>query len=153
VAGVRQATKSLAAAHYPEIASDLLEALLRMLQAARIHCGGDIDKFLVMMVIGLRTTSHPSFRDRPADEPPAAPGELLPSLGVNGQSVADSLGIPKETVRRKIHELMDAGWVVRHDGLLFFTTEAYAAMEPLRDEMIALAACHHEVIERLRQLG
>lgn len=144
---MRESTKSLLAERYPEVATDLLEPLLRMLQTARTLCGGDIDKFLVMMVIGLRTTQHPDFRRHP---PGAAPGDPLPSLGVNGQSVADSLGIPKETVRRKIHELIEAGWVVRREGSLHYTAQAYRDMEPLRREMIALAACHHDIVEALR---
>jgi hypothetical protein len=143
--------KALVAAHYPEVASELLEPLLRVLHVARIYCGGDMDKFLVMMVVGLRTIQHPDFRKRTTEQLMAETSGFLPSLGVNGQSVAESLGIPKETARRKIHELIEAGWIVRHEGQLHFTARAYRDLAPVREEVAALAACYHEVVETLHR--
>jgi hypothetical protein len=141
------------AEHYPEVAADLVEPLLRVLQVARHYCGGDIDKFLVMMVVGLRTTQHPDYRSLTTEQLDAGGVEVMPSLGVNGQSVADSLGIPKETVRRKIHELIEQGWIVRREGYLYFTGQAHRDLAPVREEMTALAACYHDIVDALRTRG
>jgi hypothetical protein len=143
--------KALVAEHYPEVAAELVEPLLRVLHVARVYCGGDIDKFLVMMVVGLRTIQHPDYRGRTPQELAAADAGVLPSLGVNGQSIADSLGIPKETVRRKIHELIDQGWIARRGAHLYFTTKAYRELAPVREEMAALAACYYDVVGALAQ--
>jgi hypothetical protein len=148
---VQQTLKTLVAEHYPEVAAELVEPLLRLLHVARVYCGGDIDKFLVMMVVGLRTTQHPDFRERTPQQLAGAEAGVLPSLGVNGQSIADSLGIPKETVRRKIHELIGQGWIARRGGHLYFTTQAYLELAPIRDEMAALAASYHDVVDTLAQ--
>jgi hypothetical protein len=147
---VRNTLKSLVWQHYPEVAAELLEPLLAVLQLARQYCGGDTDKFLVMMVVALRTTQHPDFRALSAEGPVNERSEVLPSLGVNGQSIADSLGIPKETVRRKVRDLIDAGWIVRMDGGLHFTAQAYRDLTPVREELAALAASYHEVVAGLR---
>jgi hypothetical protein len=148
---VRQNLKALVAENYPEVAAELVEPLLRLLHVARIYCGGDMDKFLVMTVVGLRTIQHPDYRERTPQQLAGAGAGILPSLGVNGQSVADSLGIPKETVRRKIHELIDQGWIARRDGQLYFTTQAYRDLAPVREEMAALAACYYDVVGGLRE--
>lgn len=43
------------------------------------------------------------------------------SLHTNARSISDSTGIPRETVRRKVHALIAAGWVIRGDDNLAVT--------------------------------
>ena len=140
---MRNALKSLLADNFPQIAAEVLDPLVRFLQLARALCGGDADKFLVLTVIALRTTQHPEFRAvKPAD-PTWDEGAILPSLGVNVRSVAESLGIPKETVRRKVQELVAAGWIAREGAGLHITGLAYRDLAPVREELEALVARYY----------
>ncbi|MBK1706454.1 helix-turn-helix domain-containing protein [Halochromatium glycolicum] len=71
---------------------------------------------LVLGIIGSRTLARGridgmTYNDfmslaRPNDEP--AP--------INLQSIADYSGIPRETVRRKIRDLEQSGWIIRRDN-------------------------------------
>jgi hypothetical protein len=107
--------------------------LTRFLISCRKAFGGDIDMFLVLAVIGDRTFSqrhadqgldYEAFRDRRG-------GKTL-SLDINLRSIADFSGIPRETVRRKINQLLKLGWVAKqHDGSLLATSKAKTDLEPL----------------------
>jgi hypothetical protein len=139
----------LLASHYPQIAADLLEPLVRLLQLGRASCAGDTDKFLILLLIGLRTTQHRDFRAETPERIASGEIPVLPSLGLNVRSIAESLGIPKETVRRKVQELVESGWVVRQDGTLHATARAYRDLAPVRAEIQALAARCYEVVAQL----
>jgi hypothetical protein len=139
------------ASEYPQIATELLEPLTRLLQLARTYCDGDIDKFLVVMVIALRTTQHPDFRAARPEQIVSGEMPILPSLGVNIRSIADSLGVPKETVRRKVQELIEAEWAVRLDGFLYFKAKGYADLAPVREELEMMAVRYYEVVAQLSQ--
>lgn len=78
---------------------------------------GDLDLVLVLAAIGdrsmspRRTEKNRNHRElfvewtgRPEPE------------GINAQSISDYTGIPRETVRRKIIDLMDRGWIEKQDG-------------------------------------
>jgi DNA-binding IclR family transcriptional regulator len=75
---------------------------------------------------------------------------VLPSLGTNVASIAATLGIPKETVRRKISELIEAGWLVRRRGRLYLTAQAYRGLVPLRDRLMVFTVRCWEIVSRLR---
>ena len=75
---------------------------------------------------------------------------VLPGLGTNGRSVADSLSMPKETVRRKIRELAETGWIVRLNGQLYLTSAAYRDLSPVREAMHHLAVRYYEILVRLQ---
>lgn len=107
------------------------DAFAELLVALRRHFGGDLDRMLVLAIIGARTLawgriegmSYERFRslNRPFSEP--AP--------INLQSVADYSGIPRETVRRKVHDLERLGWVIRRDkGYLIASTKAARDLAP-----------------------
>jgi len=96
---------------------------------------GDLDLFLVLAVIGDRTfaaskvLSSVTFDDfmsaaRPKTEP----------IAVNAYSVAQFSQIPRETVRRKVQELIERGWVERDDrGSLSATRKAAVDLQPLTE--------------------
>jgi hypothetical protein len=146
---LRKALQHLLASHYPQVAADLLEPLTRLLQLARTSCEGDSDKFLILLLIGLRTSQHREFRAETPERIAGGEIPVLPSLGLNVRSIAESLAIPKETVRRKVQDLIEAGWVVRQDGNLHATARAYQDLTPLREEIVALATRYYEVVAQL----
>jgi hypothetical protein len=47
--------------NYPRIAAELLDPLLDLLSMSREELWGDVDKFLMILVVGIRTTRHPEF--------------------------------------------------------------------------------------------
>jgi biotin operon repressor len=102
-----------------------------LLITLRRQFGGDLDRMLLLAVIGSRTLawgritglSYSQFKALERSETHAAP--------INLQSIADYSGIPRETVRRKVQELQRAGWVLkRDDGYLIATTKAAADLAP-----------------------
>jgi DNA-binding MarR family transcriptional regulator len=135
--------------HYPAIASRLLGPLLRLLTLAREACGGDAEKYLILLVVGMRTTEHPRFKALSQAELLNGEIPVLPSLGTNVRSIAESVSIPRETVRRKVAELIEAGWIVRRGDRLCVTSRGYAEMTPVREAVQALAIADFQVVAEL----
>jgi len=147
---MRQSLPQLLARRFPEVATDLLTPLLRVIQLARQLCGGDIDKFLVLMIVALQTTRHKGFSSEPPERLISGEVPVFPGYGTNIRSIADSLDMPKETARRKVQDLLEAGWLVRREGLLYFIARAYQELAPVRQSIETLAARHFEVVVKLR---
>jgi hypothetical protein len=135
------------AARSPSIAHELVDPLARFLTIAREGCGGDLDKAFLMMVITLRSSRHPDFRTLDISE--FDDGDALPGFGTNVRSLADSTGIPKETVRRKVQQLIDLGWVVRNGWTLRYTADGYRAVEPGRAAILRMYALGYQLISGL----
>ncbi|HYF22157.1 MAG TPA: hypothetical protein VD929_02050 [Caulobacteraceae bacterium] len=131
----------------PAVAYDLVNPVTEVMLMARQTCDGDLDRALVMLIVTLRSSGHPEFRSLSPEE--IAGGEALPSYGTNIQSLADSTGIPRETVRRKVNELIDKGWVSRRGNALSYTVAGYAAVKPTRDAIIAMHAQGYGVVHSL----
>jgi hypothetical protein len=146
---VSNALKHLLADRFPQVAADVLDPLVRLLHLARTTFAGDLDKFLVLAVVGLRATQHPTYRIARPEEIARGEFAVLPSLGVNVRSIAESLDIPKETVRRKVQELATTGWIVRDGGRLFLTAKGYSDLAPIRTELQAMVASYHSVGDQL----
>jgi len=134
--------------HYPSVASDLLRPLLNVLSAARAVCDGDVDKYLILLVLGMRISEHPDFKALAHQRIMAGDPAVLPSLGTNIRSIAASVGIPKETARRKLAELVEAGWLVRQGWDFRMTAACYAALEPVRVRIQAQALANHDLLAR-----
>ncbi len=126
-------------------------ALTRHLIECRRACDGDLDLFLVLTIIGERTFSSRSVPDAMSHtEFLKGTVDSVEPLAINLQSIADYSGIPRETVRRKIEQLIARGWV-RRDALRFVTATDQAngelreltasTLHYLRDMQAALAEC------------
>lgn len=119
-----------------------VHSLTRFLIECRRTFDGDLDLFLVLAVIGERTYSqqhadptmtYADFRDGRAS--------ATRPQNINLRSIAEFSGIPRETVRRKIAELMNRGWIVRgEDGNLAATRRASTDLQPLTQESISYIA-------------
>ena len=134
---------------YERLGAELLEPLVEVFRVARQIGGGDIDKVMIMMVVGLRTLAHPTFRTRRlADVLRQEP--LAPTLGVNSRSLAEALEIPRETVRRKVAELIEDGWLMRQRYTLHYTALAMRELTPFRAAVIRLAAAYDQCLRRYR---
>jgi hypothetical protein len=145
----RQLRLRLVAENYPTIALGLLGPLLDLLSSSREACGGDIDKFLIMLVVAVRTTAHKDFAAFTQKQLLSGEVPVFPSLGVNIQSIADSVRAPKETIRRKVTELVVAGWIERRGNELYFTARAYQDLAQVRERLEVMAVRHAEIVEGL----
>ena len=145
----RGALRQLVADDYPAIARSLLRPLLHLLSMSREACGGDIEKFLIMLVIDVRTTEHERFAQFSQAQLLSGEIPIFPTLGTNVRSVAESTGTPKETVRRKVGELIEAGWISRQGHELRFTAVAYQDLAGVRVAIEELAVSNFEVVADL----
>ena len=146
----RQTLLDLIAKGAPARTQELLAPLVELLSVARDAFGGDLDKYLILTVITIRAANHPDFLGaiaaaRSSGEPPP----IFPSLGINIQSIADSVGAPKETVRRKVAEMVDAGWIERRGNQLHLTGLAYQIHQPVRELMHGLFARNYEAVREM----
>lgn len=108
-------------------------SLTQFLIDCRRTFDGDLDLFLVLAIIGDRSFSS---RHAPGDVAFAEWQEsrvaLAPNEDINVQCIADYSGIPRETVRRKLKDLMERGWVDRDEnGFCFATLKSKDDLEPL----------------------
>lgn len=146
----RSDTAKLVAENVTALALDVNEPLVRLLVTGRQLCGDDLDAFLVLLVIVQQAERHEDFAS--LDPEQLAKGEVdeIPSLDMNIQSIAGYVGIPKETVRRKVLALVERGWVAREGSMLRLTPEGYLALTPARQAAIALAAGISDAVDRKR---
>ncbi|MBY0226001.1 MAG: hypothetical protein K2Q28_09370 [Hyphomicrobium sp.] len=123
---------------WPAHVSSLIEFLIK----ARSAFGGDLDLFLVLAVIGDRTFAagrvSPSmtFDDFMSEE-----RANTEPFSVNAYSISQFSRIPRETVRRKVQELVNIGWVQRNgDGSLQATRKAAVDLLPLTEASVTYLA-------------
>jgi hypothetical protein len=90
-----------------------VEEHLRLMKALRAHFGNDLDKVMITAAIGQQQLRDPALPRRAY--PPDPEGKLVgdPARFTNVDRLAAATGIPRESVRRKVNELIAAGWVER----------------------------------------
>lgn len=131
------------------VAYRLVEPLSRLLSIAGELCDGDLEQFVLMVAVSLRSSQHPEFQNlKDAD----LHGRMvLPGFGTNMRSLAESTGIPRETVRRKVALLIARGWVVADEGTLYYTIDGYRSVEPARDAIIRMYVRGFEVLGSIQR--
>jgi hypothetical protein len=145
----RQNLLHLVAENYPAVAHGLLAPLLDVLSFSREACGGDADKFLIVLVVAIRTAADAEDAGPGPARRVSAQAPVLRRPGINIQSVAAVIGAPKETVRRKVCELAEAGWIERRGAQLHFTARADRELARVRERIETMAARHHEIVGTL----
>ncbi len=119
-----------------------VENFTSFLIQCRRHFDGDLDRFLVLAVIGDRTFPSKNAPENFTvdDFGRLTTGDVNP-VPINLQSIADYSGIPRETVRRKLRDLMALGWITRDERGNFLTTEKAAAdLAPLTEISVSYLA-------------
>ena len=150
---MRRATVDLLRENYTAIAKDLFGPLRVVLATARDTFGGDMDKFMALLEIALRTMEDRRFPQVKLEDVLSGAVESYPSLHTNIRSVAAASGIPRETVRRKVLELVEEGWVSRHDHNLALTPKATQQMTAVREAILDMAARYHLTISDLKNIA
>jgi hypothetical protein len=132
------------------LSDDLVAPFLAILQLLREVCGGDLEKIIIMLVVADRTVRHPAVKAMSTAERMESGLEFLPNIGVNARSIADSTGVPRETVRRKVADLVATGWIATTGRNLQFTTKGYRELTPGRQALERLAEQFAASVERRR---
>lgn len=129
------------------------DAFCELLVTLRRYFGGDLDRMLVLAIIGSRTLARGRIDGMCYDR--FMEGERANERApINLQSIADYSGIPRETVRRKLLDLERSGWITRRNkGDLVITEKAAQDLEPatratMRYLLSVVSACNEAVYDR-----
>ena len=132
--------------HYPYLAKDLIAPFLEALSIGRATCDGDLDKLFIILAVAMRTAEDKRVLDIDPDDVLSGVVETYPSLSTNVRSIADSTGIPKESVRRKVAALVEAGWIHREDNSLSLAPHASRQITEFREQLFQMAIRNHQTI-------
>lgn len=127
----RAPTRDLLAANFEDIAPDLVSRLVEVLSQGR-QAFGDLDRVLILLVICERSKLR----------------GLRPGW-TNIRSIAESTGLPRETVRRKVAQLAGEGLISREGNRLTLLPAADEAAQATRAALVDMAAANAELAERL----
>jgi hypothetical protein len=92
------------------------DAFSELLVALRRQFGGDLDRMLVLAIIGSRTLARGRIDGLSYDQVMAGDRAADERAPINIQSIATYSGIPRETVRRKVNDLERMGWIIRAEN-------------------------------------
>ena len=148
---MRRSASELLSQSYGLVAKDLFTPLLDVFGVARLASNGDLERTVVLLEVAVRTLQDPRLAG--VDLPTILSGEMLsyPTLSTNMRSIADSSGIPKETVRRKVAALVAEGLILREGNSLSLSTTASPVLTPLREAILKLAARNYETVSSLQE--
>ena len=136
--------------HYAYLAKDFLAPLLDTLNVGRATFDGDLDKLLIMLVVAMRTAEDRRVLDIDLDDVLSGAVQAYPSLTTNVRSIADSTGIPKESVRRKVTALAEGGGIHRDGHNLSLAPYASRQLTDFREQLFQLALRYHQMIETVQ---
>ena len=139
-------SKSPKTSSSPPLSDELVPPFLDLLQTLRSICGGDLEKNIILLAIAERMIAHPDFRALTSEQRVEGRTPPFPTRGVNIRSIADSSGIPRETVRRKVADLLRLGWIAQGSDGLRFSPEGYRALTPAREKLEELARQFHRIL-------
>lgn len=107
-----------------------VERHLALLTNLRHMFGNDLDKPIILAVIGQFMFENAVDMGKRYGDHLDEAQQARPVRLTNVESVATSAGLPRESVRRKVGELIDIGWMARDEkrGLLI-TTDASNALD------------------------
>lgn len=99
------------------VALETAAALLRLVEGYQEMFGTDLDRLMIMLAVGAITGERPV---RAADAPPhfVRFGVPIPSADMTrctALAIASATGLPRETARRKVKQMIDEGLLRRDD--------------------------------------
>lgn len=137
---------------YPQFAKELLAPLLELVNEAESTFDGDLEKFHILLAVALRSAEHPELA-RAVEQVQAGERVALPSLWTNVHSISLSIGVPEETVRRKVGALVRQGWLERRDHSVRYALKGARELGDLRERILHLAVANHRTVSRVLDEG
>lgn len=129
---------------YVDIWPKILDPWTQYLIAARSAFDGDMDKMVILAVIGLMSLQDKGSPLRGPtilsyDDLMRHDSTALDPRPINIESIALFTGIPRESVRRKVRELIARKWVARYaQGYLVVLPAAAVDLEALSSQLFRL---------------
>jgi hypothetical protein len=121
----RALTSRLLREEFSQIQPLWVERELMMLTALRRKFGNDLDKPIILGAIGQFMFQNTQGASHRYEDHSGGNQPVLPKRLTNVESICTSTGIPRESVRRKVGELLDIGWLTRDTkGGLLVTAKA-----------------------------
>jgi hypothetical protein len=148
-----RSASDLLSQNYGLVAKDLFTLQLDVFGAARSAFDGDVEKAVVLLEVAVRTLQDPRLASIDLKTVLSGTLDIYPRLTTNMRSIADSSGIPKETVRRKVAALVKEGLILRQGNNLSLSPTASPALTPVREAMLKLAARNYESVAGLQSRG
>lgn len=130
------------------------DAFCELMVTLRHQFDGDLDRMLVLAIIGSRNLARGRIDGLCYDRFMALEHAQDDPAPINLQSIADYSGIPRETVRRKLRELERVGWVIRRDnGYLIASAQAARDLAPATEATLdyivtIVTACSAAITEK-----
>ncbi|MCR5874133.1 hypothetical protein LRS10_08140 [Phenylobacterium sp. J426] len=138
--------EALLTERYPAVAARVLAPLIDTMALAREE-HGDLDRLLILLTLAQRAYTEPAVAEALLTQ--RATPDLTPRA-TNILSLAQAIHLPKETVRRKLNELIEMGCAVRQSRGVAITPEGVRQLRNVRASLIRMIAAHHEIVERLK---
>ena len=145
-----RSASDLLSQNYGLVAKDLFTLQLDVFGAARSAFDGDVEKAVVLLEVAVRTLQDPRLASIDLKTVLSGTLDIYPRLTPNMRSIADSSGIPKETVRRKVAALVKEGLILRQGNNLSLSPAASPALTPVREAILKLAARNYESVAGLQ---
>jgi len=129
-----------------------LEFIVRYMRVFSALIGADLEAAIIFLAIletnGRHIIRQPEFGANLEDERVTPPGET--PRPISRQAVAESLGIPRETVRRKVTDLIERGYLLKVSGGVI-TTRAVVGGEQFLAARHLVAGYIRQLVADLRQ--
>lgn len=138
--------EALLAERYPRVAARMLAPLIDLMAHAREE-HGDLDRLLILMTLAQRAYTEPAVAEALLSQ--QSDPDLTPRA-TNTLSLAQAIHLPKESVRRKLNELVEMGYATRQARGVAITAEGVRRLAKVRGSLLRMAAVHHDVINRLQ---
>lgn len=117
--------------HFGHIFPIHVEALCELLIILRQQFFGDLDLMLILAIISSRAIPARHASQMTYAEFISNASKQRADQPINIQSIAECSGIPRETVRRKVHKLEELGFIERNsNGMLTVTDKAIHQLKP-----------------------
>lgn len=111
-----------------------VEGHLAHLCELRRLVGGDLDKPIILAVIGQRAFATATGAPFSYSAALRGEGGAGRSRLTNIESISQATGIPRESVRRKVNEMAAEGWLVKGaGGFLMVTPQAVQSLAPVTE--------------------
>lgn len=144
-----QPTIEVLRSRYPEFADDVVRLLVEFMQLARRHFAGDLDTFLIYAAVATRTAEGAEIKALNFEDVLEGRLDAYPGLTTNVSSLAGLLGVPRESVRRKVAELVRLGYVERADSRLVLTPFGTRQSTPIREHIFLMMLKFRGIVDQL----
>lgn len=126
-----------------------VEQHLRLLCSLRQTFGNDLDKPIILGVIGQRMLQIGLASPIDYDQARTGDYDMDQSKLTNVESISEATGIPRESVRRKVSELLEIGWVERGSkGRLSVTPQATSSLDEATHIIIQILGVMFDALAR-----